>query len=296
MIIDTHVHYNLEPFSISGAGDEDWKRYWSAAQSHGVVASVIVGTDLDTSRRATIQAESDHHLYAAVGIHPSVFQEASSANDDPSHSSALLFDEVDIAVDSIRALSAHHRVIAIGEIGLDYFRLPKDEAQRARIIALQKQAFVSQLQLAKHSHLPVICHVRDTTAPEEKTAGCAYWDALDILQSVGVERFVLHCVSGPSEYVRQALAMGAYVGFDGNITYPSAEHIRDLFTLAPADRRVVETDAPYLPPQRFRGQVCEPWMIGETVSYIETALHAQRKQLLENSLQLFPQISSPVVE
>lgn len=87
--------------------------------------------------------------------------------------------------------------------------------------------------------------------------------------------------------MKVAVEMGGYMGFDGNITYPNAKHIRDIFNIVPAERRLLETDAPYLPPQEFRGQLCEPWMMSKTADFVEKELKADRESFAENAQRLF---------
>lgn len=279
MIIDTHVHYNLEPLAFQAA------KHWHQAKEAGVTKSIIVGTDWESINKALAFSHEDANLFVSVGFHPSFYQESVESQ------STLNLDDLlqDLETDMFEArlVAGDPKVVAIGETGLDYFRLPSDEVLRDRIIELQKKAFLRHLELAREYNLPVICHVRDKELPESETAGNAYWDALSILKSKDITRFTLHCVSGPTQYVQAAVEMGGYMGFDGNITYPKAEAIRELFKLVPVDRRLVETDAPYLPPQEFRGKVCEPWMIAKTVEYIEQTFGEERSIFNLNAEILF---------
>lgn len=275
MIIDTHCHYNLEPIY------ENWKLGWQEAKKHDVIKGIVVGTDIDSSRMAQEIIESEPSLFATVGIHPSNFLKVNL-----SHSPDQLED--DTRSDGERlSLTLTKKTVAIGETGLDYFRLPANIDHRKVIKHLQKKSFISQIHLAKENGLPLIVHVRDREITDSPTEGNAYWDALKILQDNNVTNFVLHCASGPLQYIKAAVEMGGYMGFDGNITYPNADAIRNIFKAVPADRRVVETDAPYLPPQEYRGQVCEPWMIEKTVEYIEKEFSVERQSFVENAERLF---------
>ncbi len=249
MIIDTHCHYNLDPLY------QDWQRHWQNAQSYGVTASVVVGTDLETSTRAIEIAAHESGLTATVGIHP-------NATQNPKQE----------VLELTKLLNQHPEIVAIGEVGLDYFRLPKSKTERTKLRELQQQSLRLQLELANQRDLPVILHVRDRLIPEEPSHGNAYWDTLEVLREQLPKLFVLHCISGPTSYLQAMLELGAYVGVAANVTYPTANYLRELLKLVPHDRLVLETDAPFLPPQSHRGQVCEPWMIAETAAYAKNAL------------------------
>jgi TatD DNase family protein len=257
MIIDTHVHYNLEPFFLG------WQEHWQKAQEHGVEKSIVVGTDLETSQRALQIAQTEKNLFAAVGIHPGEIMQDKVFE----KSFAELSDKI------------NEKVVAIGETGLDYFHLEND-AQKTALIAAQQNHFRAHIRLAKNTHLPLIIHVRD----REETA---YWDVLRILEEENFSgKYILHCVSGPLPYIKKALKMGAFCSIAGNITYKNAQHIREIVDTIPADRLLLETDAPFLPPQEFRGKPCEPWMISLTAAYVEKELRVDLAQVAENA-QLF---------
>lgn len=234
MIFDTHVHYNLEPFLLT------WKEYWNEAQRDGVGKSLVVGTDLQTSKEAIGIAEQDEHLFAAVGIHP-----------DEKFSETEMHDLIQ-KLDTL--LGSSKKIVALGECGLDYFHITKEQPERDKIIALQTSLFEQQVLLAKKHNFPLTIHCRD-----------AYNDMLSLLKAHKPDRFVLHCMSGTSEYLQQMIELGAYISFAGNITYPSAEPLRALVRQTPKDRLLVETDAPFLAPQQWRGKTNRPAYIKSTV-------------------------------
>lgn len=240
----------------------EWQRHWQTAQDQGVVKSIVVGADVASSQRAIEISDVDQNLYAAVGIHPDTWQNSQDFS----------------AIEEIGQLVPHRKIVAIGEVGLDYFHIDGD---RETVIAVQKTAFQKQVQLAMKHNLPLILHVRDK---QEQ----AYWDTLEILKKEKfTQKFVLHCVSGPREYVQQAVEMGAYIGIAGNVTYKNADHIRGIVTATPTDRLLLETDAPFLPPQEFRGQICEPWMIVKTAEFLEKELRISLESLVRNALTVF---------
>lgn len=266
MIIDTHCHYNLDPLF------DNWQQHWKKAQQHGVEKSIIVGTDLETSKKAIEISRGDPNLFASIGTHPNATEGSNEKN-----------------LTKLSSLLKTHRsqIIAIGETGLDYYRTK--EKDRNETAVSQKKNLISHIQLAQEHQLPLILHVRDKEEPETPQAGNAYWDILEILKKhhLGQQPFVLHCISGPKNYLLQALDLGAYIGIAGNITYPNAEQLRDLVKIVPEDRLLLETDAPFLPPQEFRGQKCEPWMIKSTAEFVEKELGVNRDQLLNNSKLIF---------
>lgn len=291
MIIDTHCHYNLEPLFATEAGERQlWRQHWQNSKQNGVVASLVVGTNTNTSLRAITIAEADENLYASLGTHPGVMAEFEHRllSIDWIDQKVADFDEITLAIIN----KNNPKVIAIGETGLDYYRLPEDERLKKATIYGQKQILMNHLNLAKERNLPVILHVRDKNTPEEKTADNAYWDALAIVsERLGDKHpFILHCVSGPLSYIQQATELNCYIGVAGNVTYSSADQIRAIVKSVPQDRILIETDAPYLPPQSNRGKICEPMMIKETSEYLENELGLSADQILANTKAIFPQL------
>ena len=285
MIFDTHVHYNLDPLA------SNWQSHWQKAQQHGVDKAVIVGSNFEDSNTALNIASNDLNLFAAIGFHPDSYSDQ-KVIDNWLIGGQLSLDEatsdIDTDIFELDLIANNKNVVAIGEIGLDYYWLDLPNLKQVEMIKqVQKLALVEQLKLAQKHQLPVIIHCRDKQTPEELTAGNAYWDLLEIIRSLPTFSFVLHCVSGPLQYIKQMNNLGAYMGFDGNITYPKAEQIREIFTLCPQEKRLLETDAPYLPPQSHRGKMCEPWMISLTAQYLQTPFGQSLEQLNKNSMNFF---------
>lgn len=268
MIIDTHCHYNLEPL-FSTESTEMYQMHFKKAQEHGVGKALIPGTDYVSSERALQISESDHSLWAAIGFHP--------------HEAHTL-ELGSVATQLSELLTAHPkaRCIAIGETGLDYFRLEEDAIQERN---QQQAVFVEHIHFADTKNLPLSIHVRD----HETTA---YDAVIELLKKnkKGQRPCILHCVSGSLSYVKAALELGAYISFAGNVSYKSAENIREILLYTPIDRILVETDAPYLPPQEYRGSVCEPWMIQLTVEHIKKIRGISEEQLSDNTYALFPEM------
>lgn len=253
-LIDTHCHYNLEPIY------SNWQNHLAQALENGVEQSVVVGAGLNSSQKAVELAQQEDRLHAAVGIHPE---------------RSLKITDLSQSLNQLKEISQNKKVIAIGEIGLDYFHLEKNQAQ--------KELFIGQISLAKKLNLPMILHVRDRDE-------AAYFETLEILEEHWhfKKAVIFHCVSGPLEYIKKALDYpNSYFGFDGNITFKNADHLREIFQLvqktAP-QKILLETDAPYLAPVPWRGQLCEPKMIAQTARYLSENFQLDLGEVYQNSL------------
>lgn len=259
MVIDTHCHYNDPKIK------DNLDKYWQEAQAKGVEAAVLVGTNMKSSKEVIEMTKANKDFFAIIGVHPE--------------------DARTLDIEQLEQLTTQEKVIGIGEIGLDYYWLDKGAEDFDEIVRRQKDVFIQQLKLANKLNLPISLHVRDKNNE-------AYDDVLAIIKEhPPTNNFVLHCVSGPEHYIEQMITLGAYFGFDGNITYKNAENIREILRMVPKDKVVVETDAPYLPPVPYRGKVCEPWMVTLTAKYIEEEFGVGREVLRGNSERLFKLIS-----
>ena len=219
MLFDTHAHY-----------DDDWfdtyrEALLASMPAHNVGLIVNPGCTVETSETAIRLAETHDFMYAAVGIHPEYSMGVTQAD-----------------IDRIRELSAHPKVKAIGEIGLDYYwekRSPETTPPREK----QKQLLRAQLELAREVGLPVIIHDRD-----------AHEDCLNIVKEYDDLRGVYHCYSGSLETAQEILKLGWYLSFTGVITYGKAKKARHIIEHLPMDRIMIETDSPYLTPEPERLQ------------------------------------------
>ena len=212
-LFDTHAHYDDEAF------DADRDALLAALPESGVGLVVDPGCDLESSQRAVALAERFPHVYAAVGYHPE---------------NCAPFVPED--VDALRALARRAKVVAIGEIGLDYHWAENPPRER------QQDVFRRQLALAVELELPVIVHDRD-----------AHADCLSIVKEFPAARGVFHCFSGSVELARELWRLGWYVGFDGPLTYKNARRTAAVAAEAPDERILIETDSPYLSPEPLRG-------------------------------------------
>jgi TatD DNase family protein len=235
LLVDTHCHLNFERFAA------DRSQVIERALQSGVERMLNPGVDLVSSREALDLAERYAVVYAAVGVHP---------NDSNSWSAGSLAE--------LRALAAHPKVVAIGEIGLDYYR------ERA-VQSLQARVFREQLELAAELGLPVVIHTRDASEGERRAsqdvlAILAEWVAA--LRAGGNELAerpgVLHSYSSGPAYVEQALALGLCLGISGPVTFSKAGELRQAVAGTPPERLLIETDAPFLTPQPYRGKRNEP--------------------------------------
>ena len=235
MLFDTHAHLHGPEF----AADRD--HVLTRARAAGVARILTVGTDPDSSRAAVALAAAHADIWATVGIHP---HDATQATEG--------------GLAEIAALARAPRVVAIGEIGLDYYRnLAPREAQVAALRA--------QLALARECGRPVVLHCRE-----------AHADLLGILEAEGGARVggILHCFSGDAEVARRGLALGLLISIAGPVTYPNARRLQAVVPTVPPDRLVLETDCPYLPPQPWRGQRNEPAYLGATAARVAELLGA----------------------
>lgn len=218
MFIDSHAHIQLSQFNRDR--DAVLKRAHEAALS----AILVIGFDVETSFGAVALAEKHEKLYATVGMHP--------------HDAKDLTPDV---LQNFRDLAAHPKVIALGEMGLDYYR----NLSPRRV---QKAAFEKQLDMAEELNMPIVIHNRD-----------AYMDILPILEARGEKiRGVLHCFTGNVALMHRSLAIGFYIGIGGIVTYRNAEDVQTVAREVPADRLLIETDCPWLAPQFRRGKRNEP--------------------------------------
>lgn len=218
----------------------------AAATEAGVVRMLTVGVDGASCRAALAAAEAFGEVYAAVGRHPNA---------------ATDFDEDDLA--ELRALAAHDRCVAIGETGLDFYR---DGAPRAD----QARAFAAQIALARETDKPLVIHCR--AAEEETLAQLAS-------EAEGV-RVVLHCFSMPDR-LQECLRRGYEISFAGNVTYKSASELAQAARLVPADRLLVETDAPYLTPQPVRKERNQPAFVAHTLAHLAELRGVSEQELGE---------------
>jgi TatD DNase family protein len=251
-LTDTHAHLTDKRFS------DDLDDVLQRAQDAGVHTIINVGYDLPSSRRSVQLAASSPLVYAAVGIHP--------------HEAAMVDEQ---ALKEVRQLAGEKKVVAIGEIGLDYYY---NHASHER----QHEAFRAQLRLAHSLALPVIIHDRDS-----------HHDILSILQDEDVQRIggVMHCFSGDTQFAAECLNLGLYISLAGPVTFKNTKELLAVAECVPIDRLLLETDAPYLAPVPYRGKRNEPAFVqavAEKVAEIrQLTVWELAAQTTENAKKLF---------
>ncbi|MCL6585062.1 MAG: TatD family hydrolase [Anoxybacillus sp.] len=252
MLFDTHAHLNAVQYS------EDVEEVIKRAQEEKVCNIVVVGFDRPTIARAIELAEQYDFIYAAVGWHP-----------------VDAIDMTDEDLYMLEQLAAHPKVVALGEMGLDYYwdKSPKD---------VQKDVFRKQIALAKKVKLPIIIHNREATA-----------DILTILQEENAQEVggIMHCFTGSVEVAKQCIAMNFYISFGGPVTFKNAKKPKEVAKDIPLEHLLIETDCPYLTPHPFRGKRNEPSYVkyvAEAIAELkEISLEEVARQTTENAKKLF---------
>lgn len=217
MLFDTHAHMNDPAF------DADREQVLLGLKDKDVELVMNIGCSLKSSRDCIAMAEKYPFVYATVGSHP---DSADEVNED--------------VIGQYRQMAQHERVLAIGEIGLDYHYedIPRE---------IQKKAFRMQMELAKELNMPVVIHERE-----------AHDDGMRIVKEFKGVTGVFHCYSGSAEMARQLVDMGWYIGFTGVLTFKNARKAVETAQRIPLERIVLETDCPFMAPEPFRGKRCDP--------------------------------------
>ncbi|MBT2759376.1 TatD family hydrolase [Mesobacillus foraminis] len=252
MLFDTHVHLNAEQFN------DDLQEVIERAKTEGVSHMVVVGFDRPTITRAIELCEEHEFIHASVGWHP--------------------VDAIDMTpedLDWLRELSAHPKVVALGEMGLDYHW---DKSPRE----IQKDVFRKQIRLAKEVGLPIIIHNRDATA-----------DIVEILKEEDAKEVggIMHCYSGSVETAQECIDMNFYISLGGPVTFKNAKKPKEVAQAVDLDRLLVETDCPYLTPHPYRGKRNEPAyvkLVAEQIAELKgISLEEVAHATSENAKKLF---------
>ena len=217
---DTHSHYNDEKF------DEDREQIIKDTYESGVTKFVCAGYNIESSKTAIELSKKYEFIYSICGISP---------NDVPQSEQELWKNIAEIS--KIVKENETNKLVAIGEIGLDYYWSTENKE-------LQKEAFIKQIDLANELNLPIVIHSRDASS-----------DTIDILKAHSVEKKgIFHCCQFNQEMIRQALELGYYISFAGPVTFKNSKNAPDVVNMVPLDRILIETDSPYLAPEPNRGK------------------------------------------
>ena len=245
-LVDSHCHLDDEKF------DSDREQTIARAQAAGVERMMTIG------ETGIPLAEQYPFIYSAIGVHP---HEASTATPE--------------TFDRLRALTAHPKVLAIGEIGLDYHYdfSPRD---------VQRSVFESQLEIAAASKKPIVIHTRE-----------AWEDTMAILRAKPLPPVILHCFTGDPPQAEEALSRGYYLAFGGVLTFPKADNVRESARITPDDRLLIETDCPYLAPVPYRGKRNEPAFVLEVARRLAAVRNSTPDQVAELTTINFDRLCSP---
>ncbi|MBN8204111.1 MULTISPECIES: TatD family hydrolase [Bacillaceae] len=252
MFFDTHAHLNAEQYN------EDLQEVIDRALDEGISNIVVVGFDRPTIEKAMELTEKYDFIYASVGWHP--------------------VDAIDMTEDDlqwIEELSSHPKVVALGEMGLDYYwdKSPKD---------IQQEVFRKQIRLAKKVKLPIVIHNRDATA-----------DIVEILKEEGAGEVggIMHCFSGSPEIAKECVDMNFFISLGGPVTFKNAKKPKEVADVIPLEKLLIETDCPYLTPHPFRGKRNEPSyvkLVAEQIAEIKgLSVEEVAQATTENAKKLF---------
>ncbi len=257
-VIDTHAHLEMPEFN------DDREEVIERARSSGVNKIITIGIDIESAKKAIELAEKHSGIWAGIGIHPQL-------------SKGVQKEDIEKLVE----LAGSPRVVAIGELGLDYYR---DYSPRQD----QMKALKWQLEAAKNLRLPVIIHCRE--AQEDMIPILREWSG-SFQMPEGRPRGVLHCFGRDEATAGNYIEMGFYISVGGYIGYPSSARLRETLERIPLDRLVVETDCPFLPPQKYRGKRNEPAYVLHTLQALaeikRVSVEEAARQTTGNAVRLF---------
>ena len=252
---DTHAHYDDDKFN------EDREEVLKKIYNAGVTKCINMGCDIESSKKAIEIANNNDFIYAAVGLHPEEIPQSE--------------DELWKTILQIKDLAVQNKkVVAIGEIGLDYYWNKENKE-------LQKQAFIKQIELANELKLPVSIHTRD-----------AIDDMISIIRNYKIENGgVLHCCPFNRELVKHGLENGLYIGFGGTSTFKNSRNAKEIVNMVPDDRILIETDSPYLSPEPKRGTRNDSsnlqYIVEKLAEYKNMEPEKMAKLTYENATRLF---------
>ncbi|OGQ34167.1 MAG: hydrolase TatD [Deltaproteobacteria bacterium RIFCSPLOWO2_01_FULL_38_9] len=257
MFIDSHAHLEFDEYAA------DFSQVLERAKSAQIEAILNIGTSVEHSKKTVALASQYPHIFAAIGIHPH------DGKDTPDH-----------YLDILKELARKPKVVAIGEIGLDYF-------YKHSTPDIQKQRFEEQVCLAKELNLPISIHCRE-----------AFQNIIDILNRSQYFKGVFHCFTGSLAEAKKALDMGFYISISGIVTFKKSTVLQEVVKELPLEKMLIETDAPFLAPEPNRGKRNEPAFVVQTAKKIAELKHIPLEEVAkvttQNTKKLFGLLSSYV--
>jgi TatD DNase family protein len=261
MLIDTHAHLNFEAY------DQDRGDVIKRCLDYPM-AVINIGSQYDTSRQA-VQLSKNNNFYNAVGLHP------------------IHVDDEDFKIKDYQKL-INQKTVAIGETGFDYFHIKKDKPL-FEVLEKQRKVFEKHIQLAKDNDLPLVCHGRNSK--DDFALQTVYFDILKTLENSNYNKGVVHCFGGTVHEAQSIINAGMYIGFTGIVTFPKTDELTYIIKETPLDKILIETDSPYLTPQKNRGERNEPVRVIQVAEKIAELkgmkVEEVIKQVWENSRKLF---------
>ena len=218
-LFDSHSHYNDDKFNM------DREEIIKETLLNGVSNFIVAGYNIESSKKAIEIAKSYDEIYAIVGISPNDLENVETK------------DDIDKCINEIKNIAKDKKVVAIGEIGLDYYWNKENKE-------LQKDMFIKQIEIANELDLPIVIHTREATI-----------DTIEILKEKNVnKKGIFHCCPLNKELIKEALKLDFYISLSGVITFKNVKNVEDIINMIPEDRLLIETDSPYLSPEPVRGK------------------------------------------
>lgn len=307
MMIDTHCHIQFQGYK------DDRNEVISRCIEKNIIMNAV-GTQKDTSKKAVALAEQYDNIYATIGLHP-IHLHATEVDEEESN---FISREEDFDEEFYGELAKSKKVIGVGECGLELYHLP-DGVNKEEVLEKQKEIFVKQYNFAIKHNLPLVIHVRDAydemyqlisnlirgeKSFEAENDEIQKSDVIsktnspkDSSSSLGgltrnKLRGVVHCYGGNWQQAKKFLKLGLYLGFTGTLTFPTkktdpkpGEDLLEVAKNIPLDRFLIETDAPYLAPQKYRGKRCEPWMVEEVAQKMAEIRGKNVEEIIELSVK-----------
>lgn len=273
MIFESHAHYDDRQFN------EDRDELLGSMQEHGIGRIINIGCSIDSCKRTLEMVDKYDFIYGALGVHPSDIKKRQVKNED----GQIVFESEGLDEESfawIASRLSHDKIVAVGEIGLDYYWEKNPEVRD-----LQKYWFKRQLALAKEANLPVVIHSREAAEP-----------TMEIMKEAAADGIsgVIHCFSYSKEIAQEYVKMGYYIGVGGVVTYSNARKLKEAVCAIPLEKILLETDCPYLSPVPYRGKRNSSLYLPRVVTEIAQLKGVSEEEVMDvtyqNAMILFSKV------